>query len=312
MKVTRKDFGVQSQDDCMQSQRCKDKYSVYQAEYRNEFGVFPELDKINNPLTALFDEPYDAYREFMKRGFWGDLWYHDIHSKINKQIKKFYHRYKKEWSFWISAGVFSEILNPDICSVEPRENIVNNLGVRVDENGDYYEGTWNNGSFEYGLIYFSKSDTWFIGSVERNKGGKTIYDGMVAVGEKTSKNTSEFKLIFGKHLAQNGNIGPYEGVCMLILSKFKNESLIYSECEIGNFDEGYMHGKFLNKTITDDNRAVGVSKYKDGALQNSSNAGFMVLHFFMAWYMMLYFLYKYLIFWPIVVISRASKKKQWK
>lgn len=314
MKVSRKDFGIKDPDHCMNSQKCKDKYNEYQQDYRAEFGVYPELDKINNPLTVLWSEPYDTYRAIMKRGFWGELFYHDVHARVNKRVKKFYHAYKKEWSFTVSLDMSRSTYFSDVKSLTPMEKIENGLGIRVDENGNYYEGTWKNGVLTYGFIYFSEQDTYFVGSIEENNDGITVYDGVVINISVTNKkkNITEITYGFGNFFVKKGEIRAYRGEIMCTNLTAKDNDIASFECEIGPFDDGYQNGKFIGKQFTNDNISVFINQYKDGELTHSAGCVFMILHFFLGFYMFAYFLYKYIVFWPIVLIYRSFQKKNWK
>ena len=311
MKFSRKDFGIAGPNDCMQSEKCKDKYLEYQKQYREEIGVYPELDKKNNPLTALWDETYIVYRDIMKRGFWGDLCYHDVHALINKRVKQSYHKYKKEWSFMISIGLDRSDFVTSISEMEPTENINNDLGVRVDENGNYYEGTWENGALKYGFIYFKSCDMYFVGSINKNRSNETTYDGMRFCVRNIKAKNSEFYHSFGTFFFKKDELIPFEGLNMQIVDTIGNE-LIERVCTVGHYDCGYAHGLFRGKIITANNRQIFVSKYKDGALKRSAGNLFMVLHFFLMFYVFFYFLYKYFVFWPFVALYRYSQKRNWK
>ena len=53
MNVSGKDFGMKSKNDCIVNQRNKDKYKAYQSDYREQYGVYPELDIKNKPFYKI-------------------------------------------------------------------------------------------------------------------------------------------------------------------------------------------------------------------------------------------------------------------
>lgn len=51
-------FGLRGKRACISEIANKEKYMEYQRDYRNTYGVYPELDRIHNPYTARWDDAY--------------------------------------------------------------------------------------------------------------------------------------------------------------------------------------------------------------------------------------------------------------
>ena len=132
----------------------------YQNNYREIYGVYPELDRIHNPYTARWDDVYKACCFLRKSGFYGALYYHDLHNRYRRRLKRIYENYSKEWFFLISIDLEHRTIMSDIQSMSPTKNIVNDLGYCKAENGNYYEGTWANNSFVYGLVYLAEQNVF--------------------------------------------------------------------------------------------------------------------------------------------------------
>ncbi len=67
-------FGLQSGKHYISGQSKKDRYLAYQHEYHCEYGVFPELDLINKPFTALFDDIREGHLQIIKKAL-GAPWH---------------------------------------------------------------------------------------------------------------------------------------------------------------------------------------------------------------------------------------------
>lgn len=310
--VSRKDFDLKSERACVFGRKNKDKYMAYQDEYRARFGVFPELDKINNPFIAPWSDAYELYKGLQKRGFDGAWFYHDLHGFFNKRLKKMYNEYQPEWSFMMSIDIEYRNLVEEIAALSPGDRIVNGLGSRKEQNGNYYEGTWINGALVYGLLYFAESGALVVGSISDGN----IIRGACLIKEAT-KNQAECRLLMGIFKETANFCRLYDSSCLSIniTKKVRNGEAIGDgeiEATVGQFEDGYEQGRFYQKSFSDNIR-IGWGDYKDGEIKRSFKLGFNVIpRLYIAIVMMPYFMIKYTYGLLIFPIYRAIQKKNWR
>lgn len=296
MNVSEKDFGMKSKNDCLVNQRNKDKYKAYQSDYREQYGVYPELDIKNSPFFAIWNDCYNEYTQYKKSGFLNSWIYHDLRGQFNKKLKKLYHTYKKEWSFLISID--AEATVKKILTLPIEEKIVDGLGYKKEENGDYYEGTWSDGKLVYGLFYNSAQGVIFVGKISTNASVKE-YHGVIC-GDKVLNVGISFK--------KEDTLIPYKGISFTAAANNGTEFAI-----IGSYEEGYAHGKFYSKYFYRDGIKFVYERYKDGESTYTSGSAFGFWHFILAITnpVMIYFIIKFTYGLPIYLIYRAHQKRNW-
>ena len=300
----RRELGITAENEYIESKRKIDAYIAYQNEYKQKYGVFPELDKKNKPVTALFEDVYNAYDQFKRRSIIGTVFYHDVHDRFNKELQKLYHTYKREWSFMYTIGFNYRTTMDDIKRLTECTCIENNLGYTVDADGNYYEGTWENGRLVYGLIYFAASDTYFAGEVVY---ASTVhYKGIIFTYEK-DKNTN---LSLGTFFVKNNNVLPYDGKVFGAFTEQKRNNVVEIEMCIATYEQGYEEGKFLYKFFNSDGVQVNVKKYKDGALIGESGTGFVVAHLLLALASDFWWILKGTYGIPVYFIVRSIRRKK--
>lgn len=193
-------FEVTEKDAILRKETRQDEYRRYRAKYKAARGVFPELDRINNPVVAICTDeafwPQDAakgalksigkmYGSAMKGAFklgfalmgagGGSEGASDLIEGLGHGIGQnpellleFTRRFKSivEPHKYIYGLACNPDCLPDIDNLYPRERIVDNLGYRFDEeNGIYYEGTWQDGELVYGMILPLRVGMIFMGDV---------------------------------------------------------------------------------------------------------------------------------------------------
>lgn len=313
MSVTCRDFGLKNPEHHIVSQKYKDKYLTYQDDYRKQYGIFPELDIQNRPFTALWDEVYDAYKLLKKRGFYGAWYYHDYHGRFNSKFTQLYHAYKKEWSFLNTVGLNNRTFLIDIADMEPQEYIRNNLGYRKDKNGNYYEGTWENGKLIYGLVYLSQTNTVLVGEIHYN--AKTECHGVSWCFSDQIKNCSantdqKVRTVLGISAVEENRSYLYQSTGFFMDGVIKNGNFLGFDAYIGNYDEGYENGRFYNKEVSDEIR-ITWAKFKDGGIVSNANGFHIFLHLILALYMIPYYIMKFTYFLPFYLIYKAVQKSNW-
>ena len=238
-----KTFGLKNADACIQGRKNKDKYMEYQDEYRKQYGVFPELDRINNPFTAKWDDVYEMFCAYRKNSVYSALWTHDLSVFFKKGLKKIYESYSKEWSFLLSVGLENRTLFNDIRNMQPGEQIANNLGYRVDENGNYFEGTWQDGKLIYGLVYLSNIEVYYVGSFDES--GITNSSGVGVNWAEDQSGKAVVTAIAGNFRKKNDKFDLYEADGMEVDTYSENGNLAGAEVTIGKYNEGYREGFHL-------------------------------------------------------------------
>lgn len=351
MKIN--DFNYEMKDGiaCISGKKNKDKYRAYQIEYREKHGVFPELDKKNNPFAAITDETYKFYVSLKRRGFYGAWFYHDYHGIFNRKLKELYHTFKKEWAFVENTNLTHNSNIQAILNVEPGEEIINDLGYRKDELGNYYEGTWKDGKLVYGFTYSAFNNTFYIGNW-----GEEIIDDLDSYDEEELKqirliernkdfqeamsevNTFRFKGIrisivpdkrkgdtiissFGTFAMNEStkDIVLYDSIGMTITEEEVLKDNVYRvTVNISEYEKGYENGKTYEKILTEDSRnntcdiGMRFAVYKDGEVARTVRGIDKFLHFILGWYMIIWYAYKFTYFLPFWLIYRASQKRNWR
>ncbi len=229
----------------------KEKYVQYQSEYREQYGVFPEFDQIHRPFFAIMSEVDDMYLDIVKtRPIWIFGEYIDKHFSFKKKFKKVYFKYGREFSFISLVGIIP--LLEDIKNKGITCNIQNNLGYRKESNGNYFEGTWENGRLVDGLMYDAEKEILCIGSFSPNH--DQYFDGIC-----TKIENSKIEIMYcGNFRYNNGLIQPHsKNVLSIIGNEEKN---VYS---VGEYEYGYPQGKFIAK-LKGDSDSFATSKYDQG------------------------------------------------
>jgi len=190
--------GAGNVSDVLTGKRDQHNYQTYQQQYKNTFGVYPELDKLNDPVCALaatddhvfLPEKLDkVVKESKSKGgkalagaignfalnvagvgsffdesnmaniasLSGTEYYNAFRSEFEDAIRK----YKYAYSLILNLD-FSYATNMSDC-----ECINDGLGFKKSGNR-YYEGTWENGSISYGLMWVSDIKYAFIGTFDEN------------------------------------------------------------------------------------------------------------------------------------------------
>lgn len=307
--VDRKSFGLKNENACIFGRKYKDQYMAYQDDYRRQFGVFPELDKKNKPFTALWDDPYNVYVALKKRGFYGAWFWHDYHGRFNKKLMMIYHTYKNEWSFINSINYSYRTLLDEIPGMDPQEQIVNDLGYRKDEQGNYYEGTWSNGTLVYGLMYLANQNLFCVGSFTSDSAPE--FQGVCAKIDLNKRNDGNVTTSIGTFRMKDGLLSLYRSTAFIMVAKIKQSDLKSVTATIGNYDGGYAEGRFYSKTLGGDIR-IGWALYKDGEVKREGGGFFdMALHTLLGLYMMPYFMLKFTYGIPFWLIYKAIQKSNW-
>ncbi len=309
--VSKKTFGLNSENECITGLKNKEKYMEYQDGYRNQYGVYPELDRINNPFTARWDDLYNMMCAYRKSGVDGALFYHDLHARFRKHLKKIYASHGNEWSFLLTLSLEHRSTLVDIPQLKPGEKIVNNLGYRVDEEGNYFEGTWKNGTLIYGLVYLSNSNIFYVGSFDES--GRSDCQGVAINLGKENKNKRQISTVASTFRLKNGTLTPFNSNCLITQANIKNETFESIDMHAGQYIDGYAEGLFINKEISDNIR-VGWEKYKNGEVKSSLSSWEMILRMIMALYMLMWYMikYSYGLLFLILPLYYHFRKKNWR
>ena len=309
--VNGSNFGLKGERACISGMKNKELYMKYQNDYREKYGVYPELDCIHNPYTARWNEVYQLCCSLRKAGVDGALFYHDLHNRYRRRLSRIYENYSKEWSFLISIDLEYRTTMNDIPSMSPIRNIVDNLGYCKSENGNYYEGTWQNGSLVYGLVYLAKQNVFFVGSFDES--GCSDCCGVVVDLGKSINKKHQVTTMVGKFRIKNDQLSFYNSDCLINKVTIKNNDLSSVDSYLGQYVDGYAEGIFINKEISDNIR-IRWDKYKDGEVKSSMSAIEVIPRTLMMMYILVWFLVKYvygmgLFITPAYYILR---KKNWK
>ena len=311
--VNGSNFGLKGIRACISGMKNKEKYMDYQNNYREMYGVYPELDRIHNPYTARFDDVYQICCFLRKSGFYGALYYHDLHNRYRRRLKRIYENYSKEWSFFISIDLEHRTTLTDIQNMPPSKIIVDNLGYYKAENGNYYEGTWANGSLIYGIVYLAKQNVFFTGSFDET-GCSDCCGVTIDLGEIINKKR-QVTTMAGKFRIKNGQISLYDSDCLINKANIniKKNDLSSFDSYLGQYVEGYAEGTFINKEFSDDIR-IGWDKYRDGEIKSSISSIELLPRTLMMFYMLVWYLVKYVygIMFFITPLYYILRKKNWK
>lgn len=311
MNITGKDFGLKKERDHIVGARNKDNYVEYQYQYRREFGVFPELDTINNPFIAPWDDIYGVLCSLRKRGFYGAWFFHDIHGGFNKRLTKIYEKYKYEWSFVASLNHDWNEFITGVSALPVGENVVNGLGYKKDENGIYYEGTWKNGKLVYGLLYKQTETDSLLFVGDFNNDEASSMNGVMSIMSHNNRNTMAELNIGNIHIKKD-NFNFYNGSTLSLNTEIKNSEIISMDATISEYSDGYCYGKVFSKNFSNNDINVSLRKYKKNGEVKGVGAWGIIWRIYIGILMMVYFMLKYtygLLFFPIY---RAIKKKNWK
>ena len=291
-EVNAKAFGLKHKRACIEGRSKKERYMEYQDEYRAEYGVFPELDRIHNPFTAKWDDVYKLCCTMRKAGFGGALYYHDLHDRYRMRLRKIYEAHGAEWSFLLSIDPDYRTILVEIPGMEPGERIVNHLGYRKDENGNYYEGTWEGGKLVYGLVYLAAQDVYFVGSYDES--GKTNCSGVAVSYGQVNKGKRDIQTLVGNFRFKNGEFRLYESWGMTNVVHVKNDEAVSSESQVGLYKDGYAEKTFLEKEWSDGVR-IGWTRYRDGEAKATMSWIENLPRTLMMFYMLVWYLAKYVV-----------------
>ena len=304
-------FGLKGKRACISGKRKKEQYMEYQDQYRAMYGVYPELDRIHNPFTARWDEIYDCFCALRKSGVDGALYYHDLHNRYRRRIRYIYEHYSWEWSFLISIGLDHRTILRDIPNMDPVKNIVNNLGYYKAENGNYYEGTWQNGCLVYGLVYLAEQDVFFAGSFDES--GRSDCRGVTVDFGDMTKKQRQITIVAGNFRVKNGSMSLYDSKYLCSITNIKNDELTSIDTYVGEYVEGYEEGTTINKEVSDNIR-IRWDKYKEGEIKSSQSSIEVLPRTLMMFYMLVWYLFKYvhLSVFFITPLYYILRKKNWK
>ena len=309
--INGKTFGLKNERACIEGKSKKEKYMEYQNEYRAEYGVFPELDCIHKPFTARWDDVYNLCCMLRKPGVGGALYYHDLHSRYRSRLKKIYEAYSREWAFLLSIDPDNRTTLIDIAQMNPDERIVNNLGYRKDENGNYYEGTWENGHLVYGLVYLAEYDLYFVGSYDES--GSTNCSGVALNYGQPDKKKRDIQTMVGNFRVKNGAFCLYDSWGMINVAHCKHDEVVSIDSQIGLFENGYAEKTFIEKEWSDDVR-ISWTKYRDGDVKASMSGLENIPRTLMMFYMLVWYLVKYVhgCMFFITPLYYIIRKKNWR
>lgn len=309
--VNEKSFGLKGARACISGLRNKEKYMEYQDSYREEYGVYPELDRIHNPFIAKFDDVYSICCELRKSGVWGALLYHDLHNRYRRKLKHIYENYSREWSFLITIDLSYRKTMVEIPQMLQGEHIVNGLGYRKDEQGNYYEGTWQDGRFVYGLVYLADQDVYFVGSFDES--GQSECRGVAADLGEEKKNKRTVQTLAGVFKLKNGDLSLYNDIFLNNLANIKNDEFVSMDSYVGRYEDGYIEGTVINKEISDEIR-IRWDKYKDGEKTSGSAGWEMMPRILMMFYVAIWYLFKFVhcSAFLITPLYYYFRRKNWK
>ena len=210
-------FEAAEKNELIVSESRQMEYLAYRAQYRKQFGVLPELDKIHHPVTAVPmnnvfwpTQSTAALSKNMLKSF-GSLCggalklgggllspgsgiltegFQDVHAAIsdssvlNPELKAEFTRRFKALIEPVQAAyglLFDDDLLPDLTALEEGMHVTDGLGYCW--NGEtYLEGTWRGNDLIYGLAYFPDGRI-FIGDLSGDDWyGVTIKDRTIDVG----------------------------------------------------------------------------------------------------------------------------------
>ena len=184
--------------DVLVAKREQHNYEMYQQQYKRMFGVYPELDKLNDPVCALaaasdhvfLPEKLDTIVNESKKkarraiaasignialetaGVGSVLDDSNMENIASLTGTEFYTVFRSEFEDAIRKYkyAYSLILNLDFSyasNMSDCECISDGLGYKKSGNY-YYEGTWENGLMTYGLMWVPGISYAFIGTFDEN------------------------------------------------------------------------------------------------------------------------------------------------
>ena len=187
-----------NETDILSTKRDQHNYEMYQQQYKKTFGVYPELDKLNDPICALMayenhvflPSKLDKVVQESKRkgtnaifksignvvgevaGVGSVFDTSDISHVASFSGTEYYTAFRSEFEDAIKKYkyAYSLILNLDFSyatNMGDCEFINDGLGYKKVGNR-YYEGTWENGLCTYGMLWITDIKYAFIGSFDEN------------------------------------------------------------------------------------------------------------------------------------------------
>lgn len=184
--------------DILSTKRDQHNYEMYQQQYKKTFGVYPELDKLNDPICALMayedhvflPSKLDKVVKESKRkgknavfksvgnivsgaaGIGSVFDTSDISHVASFSGTEHYTAFRSEFEDAIKKYkyAYSLILNLDFSyATNMGDCELINDGLGYKKIGDrYYEGTWENGLCTYGMMWITDIKYAFIGSFDEN------------------------------------------------------------------------------------------------------------------------------------------------
>ena len=279
-------------------------YEVFRNEYKKATGVMPELDKINNPNCGIIADRmflpenvkadkkkgakgarkdiaggvFDAVTNQSMLGAAADLigagisaasknigfeLYPDFEQAFQTAVKKYKYAYSLLCSYSLDF----------IDSLPAKSSFpMNNLGWMKDENGNYFEGTWQDGRLLYGLMRKGNGSFVFVGTFDANDEPEegVMFDGDYRMG-----------------LFKNAELNCTHGVQ---ITTHWNENSRYAVC-VGGFEDDRLNGNVIYLVAGDDSVSIfkdtfdyGEVKKKNFAqksVENSKKAGKMYIKMIM-------------------------------
>lgn len=184
--------------DILSTKRDQHNYEMYQQQYKKTFGVYPELDKLNDPICALMAHDDHVFlpakldeivKESKRKGTGailgkiGNLALNamevgavfdesNMSHVASLSGTEYYNAFRNEFEEAIRKYkyAYSLILNLDFSyatNMSDCEYLNDGLGYKKSGNR-YYEGTWENGLCTYGLLWMSDIKYAFIGTFDEN------------------------------------------------------------------------------------------------------------------------------------------------
>ena len=201
-------FKLPNGSDMIRDARSEKNYFEYRAEYKRVCGVMPELDKVNNPNCAVLcnyvflpEDIKNAKKQGRKKvagesfdilmssnttdvickainlatNFVG----HELFPEFERAFDTAVSKYKYAYSLLLSHSL-------DYIKELPVGSYISsdNLGYRKTNEGDYFEGTWQDNEFLYGLCVPANESFAFIGTfgADGQPEEGVMYDGSCSMG----------------------------------------------------------------------------------------------------------------------------------
>lgn len=272
-------FELPDCDYLLTSERSIHNYELYQRRYKEVRGVMPELDKINNPTCAintkmifmptnlakaqekntgktalkglggmvdatadLFSGSIGGFLEKMTKGVLDSatsMVGHEYFDEFISEYRRRIHKYGFEYSLICTYDLnfIQDIPCGESC-------IKDNLGYKKDEDGTYFEGTWQKDQLLYGMICSENGGFVFVGTFDSdgNPDEGVMKDGQIKMG-----------------LFNNLGLNCMHGVCISQDYSYEDVYVEY-HVSVGGFEDDRYNGNII--TFMKQKNGV-VSLFKD-------------------------------------------------